>query len=44
MCESVGLVVDWRVVFGVVIRPFVPAAFVAVVTELFLGFSALEPP
>ncbi len=43
MCRSVGLVVDERVGFGVVICPIV-AAFVPVLMKLFLGFLALEPP
>jgi hypothetical protein len=43
MDESVGLVVDGCVVFGVVVFPIV-AAFIPVVTELLLKFSALEPP
>ncbi len=33
----------WAGVFGVVIRPIV-ASFFPVVTELILGFLALEPP
>jgi hypothetical protein len=43
MYGSVGLVVDGWVVFGVVVCPIV-AAFIPLVTELLLRFSALEPP
>ncbi len=43
MNGSVGLVVDGWVVLGVVVCPIV-AAFIPVVVELLLRFSAAEPP
>ena len=43
MCGSVGFVVDGRVMFGVVVGQ-IATAFVPVVAELFLRFTASEPP
>ncbi len=43
MCGSVGLVEDGWVVFGVVVGQ-IASAFVPVVVELFLGFTASQPP
>jgi hypothetical protein len=43
MDGSVGLMVDGWVVLGAVVCPIV-AAFIPVVTELLLRFSASEPP
>ncbi len=43
MCGFIKIVVDGWVMFGVVVCPIV-AAFVPVVMELMLEFSASEPP
>jgi hypothetical protein len=43
MDGSVGFVVDWWVVFGMVVCPIV-TALIPVVAELLLRFSAAEPP
>ena len=43
MDGSVGFVVDWWVVLGVVVFPVV-AALIPVVAELLLRLSAAEPP
>ncbi len=40
---SVGLAVDWWVVFGAVVCPIM-AAFIPLVTELLLRFLAADPP
>ncbi len=43
MDGTVGFVVDWWVVLGVVVCPIV-TAFIPVVAELLLRFLAVEPP
>jgi hypothetical protein len=43
MDGSVGFVVDWWVVLGVVVCPIV-TAHIPVVAELLLRFTAAEPP
>ncbi len=43
MDGSVGFVVDWRLVLGVVVRPIV-TALITVVAELLLGLLAVESP
>ncbi len=43
MDGSVGFVVDWWVVLGVVVYPVV-TILIPVVAELLLGLLAVEPP